>query len=74
MYCLPQTGGLTNDLLVKRLAPHGYHPVHYTHGLWKHKTRPLTFTLVVEDFGVKNVGKEHVDHPLNALNQDYEVT
>ena len=32
------------DILVfnytkKHIAPHGYHPVRYTAGLWKHKTR-----------------------------------
>jgi hypothetical protein len=45
-----------------------------THGLWRHKTRHITFTLVVDDFGVKYVGKEHADHLLNALKQHYEVT
>jgi hypothetical protein len=49
---LPQAGRLANDLLVKRLVPHGYHPVEHTHGLWRHKTRLVTFTLVVDDFGV----------------------
>jgi hypothetical protein len=74
MYGLPQAGRLANDLLVKRLAPHGYHPVRHTHVIWKHDTRPLTFTLVVDDFSVKYVGNEHADHLLNALKQDYEVT
>jgi hypothetical protein len=71
---LPQAGRLANDLLVKRLAPHGYFPVRHTHGLWKHDTRPVTFTLVVDNFGIKYVGKEHVDHLLQALKQEYEVT
>jgi hypothetical protein len=57
-----------------RPAPHGYHHVEHTHGLWHHKTRPITFTLVVDDFGVKYVGKEHADHLLNALKKHYEVT
>jgi hypothetical protein len=34
MYGLPQAGRLANYLLVKRLAPHGYHPVEHTRGLW----------------------------------------
>jgi hypothetical protein len=74
IYRLPQAGRLANDLLVKRLAPHGYHPVTHTHSLWKHDTRSITFTLVVDDFGIKYVGKDHEDHLLNALKQDYEVT
>jgi hypothetical protein len=28
-----------------------------TPGLWTHKTRPILFSLVVDDFGVKYVGK-----------------
>jgi hypothetical protein len=63
-----------NDLLVKRLTSHGYHPVQHTHGLWKHKTRLITFTLVVNEFGRTYVGEKHVDHLLNALKQHYEVT
>jgi hypothetical protein len=74
MYGLPHTGRLANNLLVTRLAPHGNHPIKHTHGLWCHKTRPITFTLVVDDFGVKYIGKKHDNHLLNALKQHYEVT
>jgi hypothetical protein len=71
---LSQSVRLTNDLLVKRQAPNGYHPVENTHGLWRHETRAVAFTLVVDDFGVKYVGKENSDHLLHALKQHYEVT
>jgi endonuclease I len=54
--------------------PKGYRPVCRTHGLWRHDTRPITFTLVVDDFRIKYVGKEHADHLLQALKQYYEVT
>jgi hypothetical protein len=74
MYGLPPAGRLANNLLVKRLAPHGYHPIEHTHGMWRHKTCPITFTLVVDDFGVKYVRKEHAGHLLRALKQHYEVT
>jgi hypothetical protein len=59
MYGLPQAGILANQLLRKRLKPHGYFEVTNTPGLWKHETRPTTFTLVVDDFGIKFVGDEH---------------
>jgi hypothetical protein len=39
-------------------SPMGYHKCNNTPGLWKYKTRPISFTLVVDDFGVKFVGKE----------------
>ena len=59
---LPQAGILANKLLRKRLLPHGYCECSNTPGPWKHKTRPISFMLVVDNFGVKYVGKEHVDH------------
>ena len=59
---LPHAGILANKLLRKRLLPHGYYKCANTPGLWKHTTRPISFMLVVNDFGVKYMGKEHVNH------------
>ena len=42
--------------------------------MWKHDTRPIHFTLVVEDFGVKFTRQEDVDHLRNVLERDYTVT
>jgi hypothetical protein len=69
-----QAGLLANQLLQKRLAPFGYYPALHTPGLWLHKTRPIAFSLVVDDFAVKYVGKHHADHLINALLQSYELT
>jgi hypothetical protein len=74
MYDLPHSGKLANDLLKERLAKHGYAPTPTTPGLWKHKTRPITFTLIVDDFGVKYVGKQHAEHLKNALEETYTVS
>ncbi len=41
--------------------------------LWKHTTRPAQFTLTVDDFGVKYVGKDNAQHLIDALRQHYEV-
>ena len=57
---LPQAGLLTNELLEQRLNKHGYFQSKLVPSLWKHITRPISFTLVVDDFGVKYAGKEHV--------------
>jgi hypothetical protein len=67
MYGLKQAGLLANQLLQTRLAPFGYYPARHTPGLWLHKTRPISFSLVVDDFAVKYVGKQHADHLRNAL-------
>jgi hypothetical protein len=74
MYGLKQAGLLANQLLQTRLAPFGYHPAPHTPGIWLHKTRPITFSLVVDDFAVKYVGKKHADHFRNALLKTYELT
>jgi hypothetical protein len=39
----------------------------HTHGLWKHDTRPISFSLVVDDFGVKYVGREHAEHLMECI-------
>ena len=58
MYGLLATGMLANKLLKSRLAKKGYFELPDTSGLWKHSSRPISFTLVVDDFGIKYVGKE----------------
>jgi hypothetical protein len=73
MYGLKQAGLLANQLLQTRLAPFRYYPARHTPGLWLHRTRPLSFTLVVDHFTVKYVGKQHAEHLRNALLQTYEL-
>jgi hypothetical protein len=73
MYGLPQVGMLANKLLKERLAKHGYFKTTHTPGLWTHLTQPITFALVVDDFGIQYVGKEHAHHLIVALKQDYEA-
>jgi hypothetical protein len=67
MYGLKQAGLLANQLLQTRLAPFGYYPARHTAELWLHKTRHISFTLVVDDFAVKYVTKQHAEHVWNAL-------
>jgi hypothetical protein len=72
MYGLPQAGLLANELLEKRLNKNGYYRRKIIPGLWKHELRPIMFTLVVGDFGVKYVGCEHAKHLLSVIKQPYE--
>jgi hypothetical protein len=55
-------GVLANKCLHRKLDPFGYNESVTTPGLWRHESQPLTFTLVVDNFGVKFVNKEKVDH------------
>ena len=74
MYGLPQSGILAQELLEQRLEKHGYKQSQFTPGLWTHEWRPICFSLVVDDFGVKYVGKEHADHLVSVIKENYEVT
>jgi hypothetical protein len=74
MYVLPQTGILANELLQRNLAKDGYRPTQHTHGLWTHNTRPISFSLVVDDFGVKYVGREHAEHSMACIKKNYNIS
>ena len=67
IYDLPQAGRLANDLLRKRLAACGYIECTSTPGFWLHIHRHVVFTLEVDDFGVKFVGAEHLQHFVTSL-------
>ena len=69
MYGLPQVGLLAQELLEKRLEKHGYKQSKYTPGFWTHKTRPICFILVVDDFGVKYVGEDNAKHLIQVLEE-----
>ena len=66
MYGLPQAGRIKDDALVQNLEPYGYHPSNNTLGLWTYDSRPINFTLVVNDFEVKYLGEEHCLHLKSA--------
>ena len=73
MYGLPQAGILANKLHKGRLLKNHCFEVPHTPGLVWHKTRPVWFILVVDDFGIKYVGKEYAQHLLNVLKEIYGI-
>jgi hypothetical protein len=74
MYGLPQAGILANELLQRNLAKDSYRPTQYTHGLWTHDTCPISFSLVVDDFGVKYVGREHAEHLMTCIKKNCNIS
>ena len=74
IYGLKEAGLIAFTTLVKNLKPFGYVPMKFTPGLWKHTSRPTTFTLCVDDFGVKYFSKADALHLLHAVNSNYETT
>ena len=71
---LPMAGKLAHDDLVEYLAPHGYKPAKFTPGLWIHATRNISFTLVVDDFGVKHINFEDFQHLADVLSKKCKIT
>ena len=70
IYGLPQAGILAEKLLKEQLCAHGYQQSKVTPVFWTHDTRPISFTLVVDNFGVKYIGKEHVEHLIIVLKKE----
>ena len=71
---LKQAGKLANDQLTTHLAKFGYAPCQHTPALWTHHTSPISFTLVVDDFGVKYIDKQNAQHLIDALRARYAIT
>ena len=65
---------LSKKLLEQRLNKSGYYQYPTTPGLWRHKWCPRLFCLIVDDFGIKYVGKLQADHLCDILLEHYELT
>ena len=74
MYELPQAGKIANDKLKIHLASFGYEPAPIPPGLWRHQTRPLQFSLVVDDLGIKYDLQEDIKYLLDALKIIYKIS
>ena len=71
MYRLPKAGILENNLLAQSLSNHGYWQVKKTPVLWPHVWIPISFKLVVGNFGIGYIGQEHANHLMSALKMHY---
>jgi hypothetical protein len=74
IYGLAQAGRLAQDRLVALLKDNGYCPISPLNPcIFKHETRDVTFSLVVDDFGVMYEREDDVRHLLDTLRQIYTV-
>ena len=74
MYSSLQAGLLTTKLLEKQLNDPGYFQSTIIPGLWTHTTQSIQSTLVADNFWVKYVGEEHVEHLMSVLQKSYAIT
>ena len=65
---------ISNKLLEQRLDKAGYYQCSTTPFLWRHNWRPILFCLIVDDFGIEYVDKNHADHLRDILLEYYEIT
>ena len=72
-YGLRESGKIAHDDLVDHLKKFGYEKTENTLGLFRHKTRNITFTLVVDDFGISYTDESDVHHLINAIKERYPV-
>ena len=70
---IPTIGHFSQQNAGKCLAKQGYRELPHTPGLFRHKTRQVWFTLVVDDFGIKYGGEENAKHSLGVLKEFYEM-
>ena len=66
-YSLPQAGAQAKKILKVNLASYGYFEIPRTPRLWQHITRAISFSLVVDDYGVKYINRADADHLIASL-------
>jgi hypothetical protein len=74
MYGLKQPGLIANQQVQKHLAKFDYAPTACTPGLWIHSSHNIAFSFVIDNFGIKYVGRNNVQHLLSALKELYSVS
>ena len=74
MYSLPHVGSIEHYLLTQTLAPHGYYQCWHTPVIWRNKWISVKYYLVVDEFQVKYVRKQHAGHPITCIKTYYSVS
>ena len=75
MYGLPQAGIIAQQTLEERLGKEGCFQRKFTQDLWSHKWCSIQFSLVVDNFRVRYIGKEHAEHMVELIRKKhYEMT
>ena len=73
MYGLREAGYIVNAKLKRVLGLAGYVPSKYTPGLFTHRTRDITFSLLADDFSVTYTKREYAEHLPKTIQDRYPV-
>ncbi len=71
---LSQAGIIAQERVKNRLAKHRNTQSKIIPGFWKHATKLICFTLVVDNFAVKFTIEQDAEHLISALKADYNIT
>lgn len=74
IYGLKKDGSIAYQALKQHLLPFGFFPTRHTPGLWIHTSRPISFCLVVDDFGIKYSNLTDLHFLLSSLKTKYSIT
>ena len=74
MYGSPQAGLLAQEQLIETLKEPGYHQNKLVPGLCQRNTRPITSTLIADDFGANNTNKKDAEQLMSVLKKHYTIT
>ena len=71
---LKQAGNIANDSLCTHFKKYRYAPVQHTPAIWKHELKNITFTLVVDEFGIKFTRRRDAENLAIAREDLYVIT
>ena len=71
-YGLKQAGKIAHDDLVDRLKEAGYTKAPLAEGFFRHETRDIDFTLVVDDFLIRYSREEDLEHLRETIGKHYK--
>jgi len=70
---LPQAGRISQQGLMKQLQKHGYVECAHTPGCYTHPSRSTKFAVVVDDFAIKIMCEDDLQHLTAALSEKYDI-
>jgi hypothetical protein len=65
----PRERIVTKKIIFGRVSPHQIHP-----WLMETETRPVWFSLVVDDFGIKYIGRVNAKHLMTSIKKNYAIS
>ena len=74
MYGLLHAEIIVQQVLDKRLNKKRYKQSDIIPDFWTHEWLPIIFSICVDYFGVKYVGKQHADNLMSFLKEHYKIS